>query len=69
MKLLRRDLNGMMLPGAALPMAEKILTGKPDGSRLLLTAINGTDLFIKENGAVRVSTAEEYAALKKETSG
>ena len=65
MKLLRRDLNGMMLPGAPLPMAERILAGKPDGSRLLITAMNGADLFIKENGTIRVSTAKEFAALSK----
>lgn len=69
MKLFKRRLDGFLLPGAPLPMARKILANEPDGARLLLSALNGTDLFVKENGSVRVSTPEEYAAARESNQG
>ena len=56
-------LEGFILQGG-LTQAKHALR-KYNNCYLLLYADNGVDLFIKENGAVRVSTMAEYLEYSK----
>jgi len=49
----------LMIPGGTLGRAEQELKGVEDG-KLLLKALNGSGLYIKEAGVVRDSTQDEW---------
>jgi hypothetical protein len=60
--------DGMIIPGCAPKMAEKALKDVSDGS-ILLCAINGKNLYIKEDGVVRDSTQKEWEDMWAKKNG
>lgn len=46
--------------------AEKVMKNRPLNSRLILTAMNGCEVYIKEENNLRVSTEKEFEETFKE---
>lgn len=56
---LKHTLNGMAT-SVPLELAKSKLSAHEDGSTILISAMNGRELFVKKGGSVHVSTDAEW---------
>lgn len=59
MRNVKRHFDGIMIQ-CSMSYATKQLKEQEIGSTLLVTALNGQELFVKDKNGVRVSTEEEW---------
>ena len=65
MRTLRIDLDGLLI-AAPVDRAKRALAARKPGDRVVITAMNGADMFVKTpDGGVRASTPEEWAAYNR----
>ncbi|MHA1280203.1 MAG: hypothetical protein ACTSQ8_23690 [Candidatus Helarchaeota archaeon] len=62
MRNLKVHLDGILIRGCGIKRAENIYLRRHNNATVLISAWNGKELFIKENGKVRESTQSEWRA-------
>ncbi len=59
MKTLTKHLDGLVT-ATPTATAECMLKGQPVGTRALITAMNGGEMWVKEESGIRESTLQEW---------